>query len=81
MSYEWKFLAILAAIAAIGIMSDREKSHENYGARADIYVSPSGSETNSGTTPQSPITLDEAIKRVKPGQTIGMMPGKYTNER
>jgi hypothetical protein len=45
---------------------------------AAYYVSPSGSDTNSGTTPAAPLaTIQLAVDRAAPGEVIHLAPGDY----
>jgi uncharacterized repeat protein (TIGR02543 family) len=43
----------------------------------DLYVSPSGSASNSGTSISAPTTLANAIATITPGSTIYMRGGRY----
>ena len=46
-------------------------------ARGDIYVSPQGNDKAKGTKEQPYATLAQAIKKVRPGQTIWLRGGTY----
>lgn len=44
----------------------------------NVYVSPTGSDENSGRSPEEPLgTLAYAICNLRPGQTLNVMPGTY----
>jgi hypothetical protein len=50
-------------------------------ASTDLYVSPTGSDQASGTTSQQPLkTIQVALNEAKPGVTIHLLPGVYTQE-
>lgn len=44
-----------------------------------LYVSPDGNDSNVGSSDRPFLTLLQAVKRVKPGQTIYMRGGEYRN--
>jgi hypothetical protein len=47
---------------------------------ADLYVSPQGSDSNPGTSPEKPLqTLQKADALVAPGDTVYVMAGTYRN--
>lgn len=48
-------------------------------ASTTYYVSPSGSDTNDGTSASAPLkTLQKAADRTRPGDTVSIMGGTYT---
>lgn len=48
----------------------------------DYFVSPSGSDSNTGTSPTTPFkTLSHAISMLKPGMVLNVLPGDYNLTR
>ncbi len=70
--------ALFAIIFSIFAVATLLKNNITVQAQqGDIYVSPTGSASNSGTY-ESPLTLEEAIKKIEAGKTIWMLEGTYS---
>ncbi|MEV0845568.1 DUF1565 domain-containing protein [Streptomyces sp. NPDC049954] len=69
------FLALGVLAAPLGLFA----AGPAQAASTTYYVSPSGSDTNSGTSESAPLkTLQKAADRTKPGDTVSIMGGTYT---
>src|SRR5262245_44879089 len=78
-------LALLACVASVAVGSTsaaKEPARKAVKPRAganDLYVSPTGSDSNSGRSPTSPLrTIQSALDRVVPGAVIHLAAGTYT---
>lgn len=49
-------------------------------AQNELYISPSGKDTNDGKTAETPWkSISKVLNNIKPGTTVYMMPGTYTS--
>ena len=70
--------ACMLSILALLLIWNPWRSHELEAAATHYYVSPSGSDANSGTSPSAPFkTLQHALDVVQPGDTIHLAAGDY----
>jgi hypothetical protein len=63
-----RFLTLIFSLCAAGMLA------------TDIYVSPNGSDRNPGTEKAPLQKVQSALNRVKPGDTIKLLPGVYREE-
>lgn len=49
-------------------------------AQTDIYISPTGQDSNDGLSAQTPIkSFSKVLEKITPGSTVYVMPGQYTS--
>lgn len=66
---------VVAVVAAVALPSLAA------GGRTSYYVSPSGSDTNSGTDDREPLrTIQKALDLAQPGSTVHLAPGTYLQD-
>ena len=63
-----RFLTLIFSLCSVSVLA------------ADIYVSPNGSDRNPGTEKAPLQKVQSALNRVKPGDTIKLLPGVYREE-
>ncbi len=74
MSVPSKQFALLCSVAALAVAAWPGAAS----AATTIYVSPSGSDTASGTSPFAPVqTLGQALKLARAGERVELAPGSY----
>ena len=72
------FLYLFLNFDADGFIKSYMASSSAQEITYDYYVSPSGSDSNSGTSSDSPFkTVQKALNAAQPGQAIYLMPGDY----
>ncbi len=72
---------IVIAALAIAAVSTAWPSRTAIASTTNLYVSPQGSDHNSGATSTSPLaTIQAALNVAKPGTTIHLEPGTYHQE-
>src|SRR4051812_16546390 len=74
------FFTLLITVAIpLSIIQNRESEIGNaHAASSQLYVSPAGSDNNTGTDPGAPLkTIQAALNRVTPGTTINLAMGIY----
>src|SRR5262249_18375917 len=70
-------LAIFAASALACPAAPLRPVGSRSSERADLYVSPAGSDTNPGTASSPLLTIIEASRLAEPGTTVHVAPGVY----
>lgn len=76
-------LALVAASCAEGFSGDVIPFDNIAGgidnSKGALFVSPTGADTNAGTSPTTPFkTIGQALKVAKPGMVINLMPGDFS---
>ncbi len=67
----WKTFCVCACLLFVGTQQSR-------GEPRVYYIAPHGSNSNTGTFAEQPLqTIGAAVARVKPGDTVLVMPGVY----
>ena len=71
-------VGIILAAALGSVLLLRAAPSQALDRPASLYVSPSGSDANSGTTPEQPFqTIQHAIDLAQPGDTVNLAAGVY----
>jgi hypothetical protein len=74
-------VAIVLVAGVAGVLLERTAPSRAQSGRSSFYVSPSGSDTNSGAAPDQPIgTIQHAIGLAQPGDTINLAAGVYLQD-
>jgi len=72
-------LRFAVALVTPALLVGFVRADVSHAAAGTYYVSPNGSDTNSGTSPTAPLrTIQKAADRTDPGDTVSIMNGTYT---
>lgn len=72
------FFLLNLVFGSLVVAEDRIAPGPPVASSGDIWISPDGNDTNTGSKDSPMKSLAEAIAVVKPGHTIWMLPGEYS---